>query len=158
MVSGSPTAAPLDGEGRPLSRAAWARSLGISARTLYRLLAAERAEAAEWAVGEPGSDPAPGPAPAPERPGVEELPYVELAYGPRHRPHYRLDADDLSRLPGGPFRLGTGRGSHLRVARSDEDRTVRDADDGEPPSEGRCVSDGDRAAGVVYVQAAKSCH
>ena len=63
MVSGSPTAAPLDGEGRPLSRAAWAGSLGISVRHLYRLLAAEKAGAAGWVGPEPAPDPVPeGPA------------------------------------------------------------------------------------------------
>ena len=158
MVSGSPTAAPLDGEGRPLSRAAWAGSLGISVRHLYRLLAAERAGAAGWVGPEPAPDPVPeapaGPGGPPPR-GVEDLPYVELARASRRRWYYDLEADGLSRLPSGPFRLGTRKGGWLQVARSDEDRTVRDADAGEAPSEGRCVNEDDRAAGIVYVQAVK---
>jgi hypothetical protein len=152
-LSESRTAAPLRDGGRPLSRAAEAAALGISVRTLYRLRAAERAEAAESAG--PEADSVPPPVPEPERPGRDALPYVELAEGPRPRLHYRLDADELSRLPGGPFRVGTGRCGWLQVAHRDDDRTVRDGDDGETPaSEGRCVTDEDRAAGVVYVQAA----
>ena len=115
--------------------------------------------------GGAGGGGGPGPAPArgpgaragpggPPPRGVEDLPYVELARASRRRWYYDLEADGLSRLPSGPFRLGTRKGGWLQVARSDEDRTVRDADAGEAPSEGRCVTDDDRAAGVVYVQAA----
>jgi hypothetical protein len=100
---GDATADPATG--RPLSRAEQARWLGISVRHLYRLLAAERAGVAEWA----------------ESPGAKELPYVELADGPRDRLHYRLDADPLSRLPGCPFRIGRRRGGPwLQVAHRDD--------------------------------------
>ena len=153
LVSPS-TAAPLDEEGRPLSRAAWAAALGISRTTLWRLLAAERAGAAEWVRPESAPDPVPeAPPPAPR--GVERLPCVELTEAERAGWHYRLDADELSRLPGGAFRIGTGRYGRLRVLHRDDDLRVRDGDgDDEPASEGRCVNDEDRAAGVVYVQAA----
>jgi hypothetical protein len=148
-------AVPCDDEGRPLSRAAWAKSLGISVRHLYRLLAAERAGAAEWVRAEPAPDPVPeAPPPAPR--GVERLPRVELVEAERSGWHYRLDADELSRLPAGAFRIGTGPFGWLRVLHRDDDLRVRDGDgDDEPASEGRCVNDEDRAAGVVYVQPAR---
>jgi hypothetical protein len=159
-VSDLQTAAPRDDGGRPLSRAEQAAALGISVRHLYRLLAAERAGAAGWVRPEPAPDPVPEAPPAPvpgppARRGVEDLPYVELARASRRRWYYNLDDDDRSRLPGGPFRVGTGRGGWLQVAHRDDDRTAKDGDAGEAPaSEGRCVNDEDRAAGVVYVQAA----
>jgi hypothetical protein len=155
-VSEMLTAAPRDDEGRPLSRAAWAAALGISVRHLYRLLAAERAGVAEWAGPEAAPDPVPE-APPPALQGVERLPCVELVEAERSGWHYRLDADELSRLPAGAFRIGTGPFGRLRVLHRDDDLRVRDGDgDDEPASEGRCVNDLDRAAGVVYVQVARS--
>jgi len=94
-----------------LTRVQQARVLGVSLRALYYLLEAEREGVAEW------HQPPPPPPPA-GRPGAEELPYVELTHGPppTPRPHYRLDADRESVLPGGPFRIGThsGRGCLIK--------------------------------------------
>ena len=93
-----------------LTRAKEAAALGISERHYRRLREAERAGTAEWS-------------------GPGELPYVELAEAPRAGLHYRLDADELSRLPECPFRIGRGRGgSRLQVAHRDDRKGERPAE------------------------------
>lgn len=100
-----------------MTRREQAAALGVSVRTWYRMLAAERAGTAGWL--EP---PAP-PGPEPERPGPEGLPYVPLVEAHAPGLHYRLDADEESVLPDCPFRIGTGRGRWWRVAHKDDKYT-----------------------------------
>ena len=87
-----------------LSRAQMARELGISVQWLRKLMAAERAQVVvEMAP------------PSPELPHRRELPHVPIVSGPsRERWHYRLDHDQSSRLPDGPFWIDTARGPSVR--------------------------------------------
>jgi hypothetical protein len=59
-----------------------------------------------------------------------DLPYVPLVSGPSRGLHYRLDVDQLSRLPDCPFRINTAAGRWQKIEH-------RDNRGGEKPAEAK---------------------
>ena len=113
MVDEIPTGPVAPYQRLGLSRAQMARELGISVQWLRKLMAAERAR----------EEPA-----APRR----ELPHVPLKWGPSPvRWHYRLDHDQLSVLPDGPFWIVAGRTCRSQTIRHRDERI------GEKPAEAK---------------------
>lgn len=90
------------------TRAEMAAERGVSERTLRRHLAIDRQIADGMAEVDDESR------------GAEELPWVELATGPSQGHHYRLDHDQSSHLPDGPFRVGTHNGRRMQVKHRDD--------------------------------------
>lgn len=95
-------------------RAATAARLGISVRTLQRRYALGRQVIEE--KGEVQESKGGG--------STDDLPWVELSTGPDRRWHYRLDHDQASVLPTGPFRITDHAGRRLRVVHSADGKPV----------------------------------
>ena len=90
---------------------------GVSSRTLDRRVARAKEMRGEFEAEEPdGTD------------RERELPWVPLVHGEHDAEFvYRLDRDEESRLPVGPFRIGDHNGRRLRVQHAGNGQPVEGA-------------------------------